>query len=186
MLRTFPQTRDHSLVYRLAGVAVFTLLTALLARLTVEIGPVPVTLQVLAVLLAGLVLGARDGALSQLAYLGLLALNLPVDARGMGVAALLGPTAGYLLGFVPAAYAAGWLAQHGASSLARRWGAGIAGTAVIYGCGALLLKLNSGMSWEAVYAAGVLPFIGFDLVKAIAAAVLAESGRALLRRGWNG
>ncbi len=67
MLRTLSRTRDLSLSYRLAVIAVFTLLTIVSARITIEIGPVPFTLQPLAVLLAGLVLGARDGFASQAA-----------------------------------------------------------------------------------------------------------------------
>src|SRR4051812_12603201 len=100
MLRTFPQTRDAQLGYRVVGIGAFTLVTILSARITIPMQPVPFTLQTLAVLLAGLILGARDGAFSQLAYLALIALNVPVDAKGVGVAALFGPTAGYLFGFV--------------------------------------------------------------------------------------
>ncbi|NDJ61645.1 MAG: biotin transporter BioY [Chloroflexi bacterium] len=184
MLRTFPQTRTHTLSTRLLAIAAFTLLTMVSARVTLEIGPVPFTLQVLVVLLAGLVLGARDGALSQIAYLALIAANLPVDARMIGAAAFAGPTAGYLIGFVPAAYAAGWLAERGGSVLWWRWLAGVAGIAVIYVCGALLLKISTGIEWHAVWATGVAPFIAADLLKALIAAGLAEGGRALLLRHW--
>ena len=63
MLRPLPQTRDFSLAYRLAAVVVFTLLTAVSARITIPVEPVPITLQVLIVVLSGLVLGARDGVI---------------------------------------------------------------------------------------------------------------------------
>jgi biotin transport system substrate-specific component len=179
MLRTLPQTRDTTQVQRLAAIALFTLLTAVSARATIEIGPVPITLQVLTVLLAGLVLGARDGAL---AYVAMVAINLPVDARMVGAAALFSPTAGYLLGFIPAAWVAGLLAERGASTLWVRWLAGIAGIAVIYTLGFVMLKLNTGMAWDAAWAAGVAPFILLDLGKAIAAAALAEGGRRLINR----
>jgi biotin transport system substrate-specific component len=182
MLRTLPQTRDTTQVQRLAAIALFTLLTAVSARATIEIGPVPITLQVLTVLLAGLVLGARDGALSQLAYVAMVAINLPVDARMVGAAALFSPTAGYLLGFIPAAWVAGLLAERGASTLWVRWLAGIAGIAVIYTLGFVMLKLNTGMAWDAAWTAGVAPFILLDLGKAIAAAALAEGGRRLINR----
>ncbi len=182
MLRTLPRTRDYSLAYRLAAIGAFTLLTIISARLTVNIGPVPITLQVLTVLLAGLVLGARDGMMSQLAYLALIAAGFPVDSRAIGAAALFGPTAGYLIGFVPAAYVAGLLVERGSRRMMQRWLAGVAGIAVIYTLGTLLLKLNLNMSWEAAWTAGVAPFIALDLAKAIVAAALAESGRALLLR----
>ena len=182
MLRTLPQTRDATLPYRLVGIGVMTLLTIVAARISIPMEPVPFTLQPLAVLLAGLILGARDGALSQLAYLALIALNLPVDANMRGAAALVGPTAGYLFGFVGAAFVAGLLVERGAGRLWQRLLAGIAGIAVIYLCGIVVLKLNTGMSWDAARAVGVAPFIVPDLAKAVIAATLAEGGRRMLLR----
>ncbi|MBI1257746.1 MAG: biotin transporter BioY [Chloroflexi bacterium] len=182
MFRTLPQTRDARLSYRLASIGAFTLLTIISARITIPMQPVPFTLQNLAVLLAGLILGSRAGAISQLLYLGLIALNLPVDAKGIGAAALLSPTAGYLFGFVGAAFVAGLLVERGASKMGQRWLAGIAGTAVIYLCGFVVLKAVTGMGWDAAFAAGVAPFIVLDLLKAVIAAALAEGGRALLMR----
>src|SRR4051794_34684453 len=182
MLRTFPQMRDARLTYRLASIGAFTLLTIISARISIPMQPVPFTLQNLAVLLAGLILGSRDGALSQLLYLALIAVGLPVDAKGIGAAALFSPTAGYLLGFVGAAFVAGFLVERGASRMGQHWLAGIAGTAVIYLGGIVVLKAVTGMGWDAAWMAGVAPFIPLDLVKAIIAAALAEGGRALLMR----
>lgn len=186
MLRTldFPLIQTPSA--RLIGIVIFALLTVIGARVTVEIGAVPITLQTLAVVLAGLILGARDGAISQLLYLGMLVINLPVDARLLGAAALAGPTAGYLIGFAPAAFVAGWLAERGRESMARRWLAGIAGMGVVYIFGAALLKANTGMAWDAVWSAGVAPFIAIDMAKAVIAAAAAEGGRAALRRNGGG
>ncbi|MEO8397581.1 MAG: biotin transporter BioY, partial [Chloroflexota bacterium] len=157
MLRTFPQMRDARLIYRLASIGAFTLLTIVSARITIPMQPVPFTLQNLAVLLAGLILGSRAGALSQLLYLALIAVGLPVDAKGIGAAALFSPTAGYLIGFVGAAFVAGFLVERGASRLWQRWLAGIAGTGVIYLCGIVVLKVYTGMSWDAAWTAGVAP-----------------------------
>jgi biotin transport system substrate-specific component len=182
MFRTLPQTRDYSLTVRLAAVAVFVLLTAVSARITLEIGLVPVTMQTFAVLLAGLVLGARDGALSQIAYVALIAAGLPLDARGLGAAALFGPTGGYLIGFVAAAFTAGLLTERGANRLWQRWLAGVAATAVLYLFGAVHLKLYAGLDWSAAWSAGVAPFIVVDMVKAVLAAALAEGGRRVLLR----
>ncbi len=180
MLRTLPQTRNYSLARRLAVVAIFTVITILSARVTIEIGIVPFTLQVLAVLLSGLVLGGRDGALSQAIYVGLIAVGLPFDARGLGTAALFGPTGGYLIGFIAAAAVAGWLAERGAARLSWRWLAGVAGIVVLYAFGAVHLKLYTGLDWEAVWASGVAPFALPDLAKAVIAAALAEGGRRWL------
>lgn len=182
MLRTFPHPRIHTPSARLLGIALFTALTVLAARVSIQLGAVPFTLQTLTVVLAGLVLGARDGAASQLAYIGLVLVNLPVDARGVGAAALAGATSGYLIGFVPGAYVAGWLAERGAASFARRWLAGVAGIIVVLIVGGVLLKLVTGMAWETAWAEGIAKFIPTEMAKALIAAALAESGRALIGR----
>ena len=182
MLRTLPQTRDAQLGYRLASIGAFTALTVIAARISIPLEPVPFTLQVLAVLLSGLILGARDGALSQLIYIGLIALNFPVAAEGMGAAALVGPTAGYLIGFVPAAFVIGLLVERGTTRVWQRWLAGIVGVAVIYLFGVTVLKFNLNLAWDVAWHAGAAPFVVLDLTKALIAAALAEGGRALLMR----
>lgn len=188
MLRTLPRTRDAHLTYRLATIALFTLLTVIAARISIPMQPVPFTLQPLAVLFAGLVLGGRDGGISQLLYLALIALNLPVDANMLGAASLVGPTAGYLLGFASAAFVVGWLVEWASRrlpdgvSMRVAVGAAVAGVLVIYTVGALVLGVRTGMSLNDVLAAGVTPFIVPDLAKALIAASLAQGGRKLLLR----
>jgi biotin transport system substrate-specific component len=183
MLRTLPQTRDTGLVWRLTGVVLFTLITAAAARLTIPMDPVPFTLQPLAVLLAGLVLGARDGALSQLLYVALIAAGLPLDANRLGQAALVGPTGGYLLGFIAAAFTAGWLVEHSANRLWQRLLAGVVGILIIYAFGVPVLMLVRRLDLGTALAGGALPFLVPDLAKAVIVAALAEGGRTLLMRG---
>jgi biotin transport system substrate-specific component len=165
----------------MGGVALFAAFTALTARVTIPLPftPVPVTLQVTAVLLAGLVLGPSGGAISQMAYLAAIAAGLPLDARGLGPAALLGPTAGYLLGFAPAALATGWLARRLRGVRLGGFVAALAGVAVIYACGLAWLTPGAG-SLRAAWMLGAAPFILFDLGKALVAAAVAGSGRTLL------
>lgn len=182
MFRTLDKTRDFTAVQRMAMIAFFTALTIVAARLEIPNQPVPFTMQPLVVLLAGMVLGWRDGALSQVFYVSLIAMNLPVDANMLGTAALFGPTGGYLIGFVVAAGVVGFLVEQGATRVWQRWLAGIAGVAVIYAFGIVILKTYLGADWATAWAAGGAPFIGFDLVKAVIAAALAESARALLLR----
>ncbi len=183
MFRTMPQTRDYGLAYRLAGVALFTVLTALAARVSIEWGgPVPFTLQPLAVLLAGLVLGSRDGALSQLTYVALIASGMPLDSRMLGTAALFGPTGGFLIGFIAAAFVAGLLMERGANRVWQRWLAGVAGIAVMYLLGVLHLQAYLGLDLSAAWNAGAAPFLLPDLLKALIAAGVAETGRAFLQR----
>src|SRR5512138_1361 len=90
----------------------FTVATAVSAQISFRLwfSPVPVTLQVLAVILSGLVLGSRWGAISQIQYLALGAAGAPVFANWTGgPMAFIGPSGGYLIGFVFGAYAAGWI-----------------------------------------------------------------------------
>ena len=142
----------------------------------------PITLQTLAVVLSGLVLGARAGALAQMTYLGLILIGIPLDANALGPAALLGPTAGYLVAFVPAAGLTGWLIENVGQE--NWWGnfvAAMAGVLAIYGVGVSWLAVIIGSLPQALVA-GILPFIVFDLVKAAIAAGVAESGKQLLHR----
>ena len=122
-------------------------------------GAVPFTMQVLVILLAGMVLGARDGAASQIAYLSLIAANLPVDTRMLGIAAFAGPTAGFLVGFPVMAFVAGWLTERGANNVLLRWVAGLVAIAVLYLFGSTWLMSATGMSVQAAWANAVAPFI---------------------------
>ena len=184
MLRTLPQTRDQRWVYRLVGIAFFTVLTIIAARVSIPLDPVPFTLQPLAVVLSGMVLGWRDGLLSQALYVVLIAAGLPLDAKGIGSAALVGPTAGFLIGFIAGAGVAGWLTERADKRLWQRWLAGAAGMVVIYLFGIVVLKTVTGMDWSKAWSVGVAPFIVPDMVKALIAAALTEGGRRLLLRGW--
>lgn len=177
---------NHPALVRALSIVGFAVLTAVAARLTINLPftPVPLTLQVLVVLLAGLTLGAKDGALSQLAYLAAITAGLPLDARGLGAAAWFTPTGGFLLGFVAGAFVAGYLAEKGLGrSRALRLAAGLAGVAVIYLVGALWLSFGFlGGDLVKGWTLGVMPFIMTDLAKALIAASLAEGTHVGLRR----
>jgi biotin transport system substrate-specific component len=185
--RTFLSIRT---LPRIAVIGAFAALSALSARVTITLPftPVPVTLQVLAVLLAGMVLGPRDGALSQLAYLAAITAGLPLDARMLGPAVWATPTAGYLIGFVAGAYAAGWVARRARTRLpGAEFLAGAAGIFAIYAVGATWLTLGflHGDVAKGI-AAGVAPFILIDSLKAVLAAGVSEIGRGALRKFAGG
>jgi biotin transporter BioY len=153
-------------------------LVALLAQLEIGIGPVPVTGQTLGVLLVGALLGSRLGAASMIAYLVQGAMGLPFFAGGAaGAAYLVGATAGYLAGFVVAAFVVGWLAERGWD---RRMGTAVLamliGNVIIYAFGLAWLSRFTGL--EAVLSAGLIPFIPGDIIKIIIAA-------GLLPLGWK-
>jgi biotin transport system substrate-specific component len=134
--------------------------------------PVPVTLQPLLVVLAGMWLGPRAGAASMLLYLAAGASGLPVftPLGAPGIARFFGPTGGYLIAYPAAAFVAGALVRRTSTWLGR-WGAATAGVAVILAGGLAQLSLYYGSIGPAV-AVGVTPFAALDLVKAwIAAAI---------------
>ncbi len=165
--------RSDGAARKIALVASGTLVTALGAQLSIHTVPVPLTLQTLAVLLAGLALGPRLGAMSQIAYLGLGACGLPVfQSWTGGPAALLGPTGGYLWAFPFAAFVAGYLAEKGwdrfvVTSVAAMLIAQI----LILLCGTVWLSVYVG-SMKAALISGFVPFVGPELVKALAVAFL--------------
>lgn len=166
----------------------FATLTALGARVTIHVGPVPLTLQVFFVLLAGMALGPKLGMASQLAYVAAGLSGIPVFASPpfAGPGYLLGPTGGYLVGFVAAAWLTGLMVESRLGSGVGRLRvtgftlAGITGLAVIYAAGASWLMVwmargGKGMT-EAASAAlktGVVPFIAVDVLKSAAAALVA-------------
>ena len=188
MLATQIQTRfNHPALIRVISVAGFAALTAASARLSINLPftPVPITLQVLVVLLAGLALGARDGAASQVVYVAAITVGLPLDARGLGPAVWAGPTAGFLPGFVFGAFVAGWLAEQGLRrSLVLRLVAGLAGVGVIYLFGVCWLSVGFlGNDLVKGWSLGAAPFIAVDGAKAIIASGLAETAHRALTPG---
>ena len=134
--------------------------------------PVPITLQPLVVVLAGLWLGPMAGAASMIVFLAAGALGLPVFTPiGVpGIGRLVGPTGGYLLAYPVAAFIAGSLAGPGAAFL-RRFAAASAGMLAIYVGGFAQLVVLTG-SLERAAVLGVLPFVALDVIKALVAAAM--------------
>lgn len=164
-------------------VVLFSAFVALTAQVEIPLWPVPLTLQTLGVLFTGTVLGSRRGALALLLYLTEGALGLPVFAGGAsGVGYMLGPTGGYLVGFVVAAGVVGWLAQRGWD---RRlvWAAVamVIGNVIIYVCGVAWLAVFLGDLWGALVK-GMLLFVVGDLIKIAVAALTLPGGWKLARR----
>lgn len=147
---------------------------ALSAQIQIPLEPVPITLQTLMVMVLSAFLGARLGALSQVAYLLAGASGLPVFASfKAGPAVLLGPTGGYLLAFLPAAFVIGLLAEKGWDrTLLKSVSMMLLGCLIIWTMGTLQLSLYLGGLTPAFFA-GVLPFLPGDAVKiAVASGVL--------------
>lgn len=177
--------RRSSLARDLLLVLGGAVLVALCAQVEVPLKPVPMTLQTLAVLLVGAALGWRRGALALASYAGLAALGLPVLSGGAGgLAKLLGPTGGYVLGFVLAAALVGWLAERFrldrtplGTALAM-----LAGNAVIYVPGLAWLAYTFSLGGMKLLTAGLTPFLLGDALKLALAAALLPAAWAMVGR----
>jgi biotin transport system substrate-specific component len=158
-----------------------TLLITLSARVQVPMWPVPMTMQTFAVLLLAMSMGARLAAVTLGFYLFQGAIGLPVFATGGGLAYLASPTAGFLIGFLAAAAAVGWLADRGyAKTLPGAFATALAGCLIIYTMGAGYLALHLGLA-PALQVA-VLPFVLSDILKSALVAVLLASAHGVLAR----
>ncbi|MEO5323196.1 biotin transporter BioY [Mesorhizobium sp. CC13] len=152
-----------------------SLLLTLSAKVQVPFYPVPMTMQTLAVIGLGLALGPVRGAAAVALYLAEGALGLPVFAgtpeKGIGLTYMMGPTGGYLLGYIFAALLAGWLAERGWDrNVFTAMAVALIAGAVIYVPG--LFWLGSVIAWDKpVLALGLFPFIPGDIMKAVLAAV---------------
>lgn len=173
------QSRLAQVLMVLAG----TLFIAIAAQISVPMLPVPMTLQTLAILIIGLTYGARLGAVTLLAYLAEGAMGLPVFANGAGTLAyMMGPTGGFLIGFVAMAWLAGVAAESG---IAR----GFAGTAVttisisalLYIPGLLWAAMLMGKSWDVLWLHWMSPFLMGDAVKALIATLVVTCAWAMTK-----
>lgn len=177
--RTSSWLRDLGLI--LAG----SLFVAILAQISIPLpfSPVPITGQTFAVLLVGAALGSRRGLASMTLYVLEGALGLPFFAGGSGgVHVLIGATAGYLAGFLAAAYLSGWLAEHGWD---RRFRSSIlifiGGNLIIYVFGVAWLAIVLGSLQKAILA-GLLPFLIGDALKLLGAALALPAAWRLVDR----
>jgi biotin transport system substrate-specific component len=164
--------------------SLFAALMAVGAYLAVPIGPVPIVLQNMFVFLAALLLGRRWGLASVAVYLLAGASGLPVFAGGLGgIGRLVGPTGGYLAGYLPAVLLIGLIVAGRPPRFLRDILAMVAGSVVLYACGLMWLKLVTGMGWEKTLAAGMFPFLAGDAFKIVAAAAIAKAVRPVMRIG---
>lgn len=149
-------------------------LTALSAfvRIPLPFTPVPITLQTMMVVLLGAVLGRKYGAITQASYVLIGILGAPIfTGAPFGLMHLAGPTGGYLIGFIAAAYLVGKLIpKTNAASYIQILSAMLIGSIVILILGTIQLAILMHLSWNQAFIAGFLPFIPGDVVKSIIAA----------------
>ncbi|MFF5996136.1 biotin transporter BioY [Lysinibacillus sp. KU-BSD001] len=165
----------------LVMIALFAALTAIGAFIKVPLPVVPFTLQIVFVFLAGCLLGSRNGLLSQVVYIGIGLVGLPVFTQGGGITYVMQPTFGYLIGFALAAFVIGWLIEKVEAPTKKHFiGANIVGLILIYAVAvpylyvALNIWLDVKTSWSHILVVGFLNSIVADFCLAIASALLAE------------
>lgn len=178
------------MVNTFAVVMLGTLLLTLSAKVNIPFIPVPATFQTLVVAALAAAFGWRIGVATVALYLTEGALGLPVFSAGGGAAYLLGPTGGFLVGFLPAAYIVGMLADAGASKkFLPMFGAMLLGDVVLFTFGiAWLTVLAGNASWidqtnvlGSIYTIAVKPFIVWDVLKMAFAALTVVGGWQLLK-----
>jgi len=174
---------DKTSIKGLVYAALFGALTAAGAFIVIPLPPVPITAQTFFLNIAAVLLGGALGALSQFIYVMLGIVGIPVFAGGKaGLGVIFGPTGGYLLGFIVAAFVIGIINQIKKS-------AGIfwhifsmfIGMLIIYLLGSLQLSLVAKMSFPKALLVGVLPFIPGDIVKILLAAIISSRLKGRIR-----
>lgn len=168
-----PGERIRSMVYA----SLFSSLTAASSIFVIPLGPVPITLQVLFVLLSGGLLGPAWGVVSMILYILMGLIGLPVFSGGRaGIGHILGPTGGYLVGFVFSSFIAGLLTRSKRSLPIIFFGMMVSLLA-IYCPGILWLSITARLPISKALAVGLIPFIPGDILKAIIASiVIAKKG----------
>ena len=158
-------------------VALFAALTAVGAFIRIPLGYSSITLQTFFTAMAGCVLGPWDGALSQLVYVALGLVGLPIFTQGGGIGYLMQPTCGFLIGLIPAAWVIGRIAGRKPEPK-QIVPACLLGYGVLYAIGvpymALILNtfLGKGMGFSAIMWAGMIPFLPGDMIKILCITLL--------------
>lgn len=154
----------------IALIALMTAVTCVLAPLSLPIGPVPISLTNLAIYFSLYILGMKKGTISYVVYLAIGLVGVPVFSGFTGgPGKLIGPTGGYLIGFVPMAIIAGILIDKFNGKFVQSMVGMVLGTVVCYALGTVWLAYQGQMNFMAALWAGVIPFIPGDLIKMVLA-----------------
>jgi biotin transport system substrate-specific component len=147
--------------------ALFSAIIGVLAQITIPLPLVPITGQTLAIGLAATILGSRYGSFSVILYLIIGSSGVPVFAEfSGGFSKLIGPTGGYLVGFLPTAFLIGWFMEKTSFNLKNAVIANSIGMLITLTFGTAWLKVAANLSWTAAFAGGFTPFIVVGLIKA--------------------
>lgn len=161
--------------------ALFAALTAVFSQLAIPIHPIPITLGTLAVLLSGGFLGKKYGTLSMVIYILLGIIGLPVfSSMRSGAGVLVGPSGGYIIGFILTAFVIGAIVEKYEDSYKAIFLGGILGSIACYVLGTLWFIMLTGKGLVAALGLCVIPFLPGDLAKVIIATILIKKYRKML------
>ena len=165
----------------MAGVGIMAALMSVLGPLSIPIGPVPISLTNLVIFVALYVLGMKNATISLFIYLLVGFIGLPVfSGFSSGPAKLLGPTGGYLIGFIFMALVAGYFIDKFINNWLLCMGGMVLATAICYGFGTAWLAYQANLTARAALAAGVIPFILGDLIKILVVSYIGPQIRTRL------
>lgn len=165
--------------------AFFGALTAVGTMISIPLpfSPVPINLALFSVFLSGVLLGAKDGAISQIVYIFLGLIGLPVFSNfSAGPGVLAGPTGGYIIGYILAAYTAGLLASGSSYSAFRRIMGLIAALAACYIPGTLWFMFSTKTGLIPALTMCVIPFLPGDAIKILVTALLSKKLLPIIKR----
>ena len=164
-----------------AAIALMTAIICIVGPLTLPIGPVPISLTPFAICISVYVLGKKRGTIACALYLLIGLIGLPVfSGYSAGPAVLFGPTGGYLIGYVVMSFISGHFIDRFSGGYAASFIGMVIGLAALYVIGTLWLSYSTQMSLAASFAAGVAPFILFDLLKIVLSIVVGSRLRSRL------
>lgn len=152
-------------------IALFAAIIGILAQVVIPLPLIPITGQTLAIGLAATILGSRHGTYTTLLYIIIGAIGVPVYAQmtaGFGV--IVGPTGGFLIGFIPTVWFIGYYLEKTAFTLPHALIANLLGMFITLIFGTAWLKVSANLSWSAAFIAGFAPFIIGGILKAVLAA----------------
>ena len=164
-------------------IGVMTAVMCIFGPMAPQFGPVPFSLTVLTVYLAVYVLGMKLGTIAYLVYLLIGFVGVPVlSGYSGGPGKVLGPTGGYLIGFIFMALVSGWFIDRYYKNIALQFVGMALGLMICYALGTLWLAYTTGMGLAKAFAAGVVPFVALDMVKIVLAILVGRPVRSRLTR----
>lgn len=176
-------TSDRLKLRMMIITALFAAIIGILAQLTIPLPLVPITGQTLAIGLAAIILGSKFGTLSVLLYILIGAAGIPVFAEmSAGLSVLVGPTGGFLVGFIPTAFFIGWMLEKTSFTFKNAMIANTLGMFITLSFGTSWLKVAAELSWTAAFMSGFAPFIIVGLIKAALASWIGVTVRQRLAK----